>query len=177
MAGSLTFSWEDGMRIRGRAGVWTVVGWVALALPVAAAASDARAVGGGVVDGPLGLTSQLGFGATSDGGSFQCVMAGRSRGFPFGPWKEVLQMEVHGDVTPGSLVINADGSATFTGKARVQVVGRDANGKILKGVFPGADYSTTHEAGGPGEATHLLQVLGLTFGPAPLKAGHISITP
>lgn len=54
---------------------------------------------------------------------------------------------------------------------------RDANGKILKGVFPGADYSTTHEAGGPGEATHLLQVLGLTFGPAPLKAGHISITP
>jgi hypothetical protein len=106
---------------------WTLAGLaVLLGLPVAARASGPSVVGGGVVDGPLGLTSQLGFGANSAGGSFQCVMAGRSRGFPFGPWSEVLQMEVHGDVTPGSLTINADGSAMFTGKARVQVVGRDA---------------------------------------------------
>src|SRR5712691_11567137 len=98
-------------------------------------------------------------------------MAGRSRGFPFGPWSEVLQMEVHGDVTPGSLTINADGSATFGGKARVQVVGRDACGKILKAVFTDADYRTTHEAGGPGVATHELEVLGIVFGPAPLKRG------
>src|SRR5215813_13359861 len=86
------------------------------------AASDPSAVGGGIVDGPLGLTSQLGFGATSAGGSFQCVMAGRSGGFPFGPWSEVLQMEVHGDITPGSLTIHPDGSATFGGKALVAVV-------------------------------------------------------
>ncbi len=142
-------------------------------------ASDARVVGGGIVDGPLGLTSQLGIGATSTGGSFQCVMAGRSGGFPFGPWSQVLQMEVHGDVTPGSLTINSDGSATFSGKARVQVVGRDATGKILRAAFSDIDYNTTHWAGGPGVATHQLNVvgLGLVFGPTPLKSGRITIVP
>ena len=142
-------------------------------------ASDARVVGGGIVDGPLGLTSQLGIGATSAGGSFQCVMAGRSGGFPFGPWSQVLQMEVHGDVTPGSLTINPDGSATFSGKARVQVVGRDATGKILRADFSDVDYNTTHTAGGPGVATHQLNVvgLGLVFGPTPLKSGLITIVP
>jgi len=142
-------------------------------------ASDASAVGGGVVAGPLGLTSQLGFGATSAGGSFQCVMAGRSNGFPFGPWSEVLQMEVHGDVAPGSLRINPDGSATFGGKALVQVVGRDAGGKILRAAFTDVDYDTTHTEGGAGVATHQLNVtgLGLSFGPAPLEKGHITITP
>jgi len=142
-------------------------------------ASDARVVGGGVVDGPLGLTSQLGIGATSAGGSFQCVMAGRSGGFPFGPWSQVLQMEVHGNVTPGSLTINSDGSATFSGKARVQVVGRDATGKILRADFSDIDYNTTHTAGGAGIATHQLNVvgLGLVFGPTPLKSGRITIVP
>ena len=142
-------------------------------------ASDARVVGGGIVDGPLGLTSQLGIGATSAGGSFQCVMAGRSGGFPFGPWSQVLQMDVHGDVTPGSLKINSDGSATFSGKAHVQVVGRDATGKILRADFSDIDYNTTHTAGGPGVATHQLNVvgLGLVFGPTPLKSGRITIVP
>ena len=142
-------------------------------------ASGASAVGGGVVDGPLGLTSQLGFGATSTGGSFQCVMAGRSGGFPFGPWSQVLQMEVHGDVTPGSLTINPDGSATFSGKALVQVVGRDATGKILRAAFSDVAYNTTHTAGGSGDATHqlILPSLGLAFGPLPLKRGRITITP
>ncbi len=157
----------------------SVVGLLMLGTLAAGRASDASAVGGGVVDGPLGLTSQLGFGATSAGGSFQCVMAGRSGGFPFGAWSQVLQMEVHGDVTPGSLTINADGSATFAGKAFVQVMGRDANGQILKAVFSDVDYSTTHSAGGPGVATHQLALpgLGLAFGPSPLKNGHITITP
>jgi len=139
--------------------------------------ATASVVGGGIVDGPLGLTSQLGIGATSAGGSFQCVMAGRSGGFPFGPWSQVLQMEVHGDVTPGSLTINSDGSATFSGKAHVQVVGRDAAGKILRADFSDIDYNTTHTAGGAGVATHQLNVvgLGLVFGPTPLKSGRITI--
>lgn len=165
------------MRKRLRGGVRALVGLAMLCWPASAAASGASVVGGGIVDGPLGLTSQLGFGANSAGGSFQCVMAGRSRGFPFGPWGEVVQMEVHGDVTPGSLTINADGSATFSGKARVQVVGKDASGKILRAVFTDAVYSTTHEEGGAGVATHELEVLGLVFGPAPLKKGHIDINP
>lgn len=152
------------------------VGVLMLGMCAVLRASDLSVVGGGVVDGPLGLTSQLGFGATSEGGSFQCVMAGRSGGFPFGPWSQVLQMEVHGDVTAGSLTINPNGSATFTGKARVQVVGRDADGKILKAVFSDVEYSTTHGAGGPGIATHQLEVLGLVFGPVPLKKGKVTIT-
>jgi hypothetical protein len=87
-------------------------------------------------------------------------------------------MEVHGDVTPGSLTINPDGTATFTGRARVQVVGRDADDKVLKAVFTDVQYRTTHGAGGPGNATHELEVLGLglTFGPVPLKRGRITIT-
>ena len=154
------------------------VGVLMLGMSAVVSASDSSVVGGGVVDGPLGLTSQLGFGATSVGGSFQCVMAGRSGGFPFGPWSLVLQMEVHGDVTPGSLTINPDGSATFAGLARVQVIGSDADGKILKAVFTDVAYSTTHSAGGPGSATHQLELpgLGLAFGPLPLKRGRITIT-
>jgi hypothetical protein len=149
---------------------------VLLAVP-STAGSGPRASGGGIVDGPLGLTSQLGFGATMAGGSFQCVMAGRSSGFPFGPWEEILQMEVHGDVTPGSLSINADGSATFGGTAFVLVVGRDADGNILTARFSNVPYSATHSAGGPGEAMHELFILGIHFGPAPLQAGHITIAP
>src|SRR5437870_4414084 len=165
------------LRLKTATVVW--VGVLMLGMQTAGRASDANAVGGGVVDGPLGLTSQLGFGATSAGGSFQCVMAGRSGGFPFGPWSEVLQMEVHGDVTPGSLTINPDGSATFGGKAFVQVVGRDASGQILKAVFSDVGYSATHTAGGAAVGTHQLALpsLGLAFGPIPLKNGHITITP
>jgi len=141
-------------------------------------ASGPSVVGGGLVSGPLGLTSTVGFGATEAGGSFQCVMAGRSGGFPFGPWSEVLQMEVHGNITPGSLTINANGSATFSGKAHVQVVGRDSTGKILTAVFNDVDYNTTHTAGGAGVATHQLNVvgLGLFFPTAVLESGHITIT-
>jgi hypothetical protein len=144
-----------------------------------ALASGPSAVGGGTVAGPLGLTSQLGFGATNSGGSFQCVMAGRSGGFPFGPWHEVLQMEVHGNVAPNSLTINSDGSATFSGTAFVQVVGLDATGKTLKANFSGVAYHTTHSAGGAGLATHELELpsMGLRFGPEALRSGQITITP
>ena len=111
------------MNLRLKTATVVSIGLLMLGMHAVGRASGATAVGGGVVDGPLGLTSQLGFGATSMGGSFQCVMAGRSGGFPFGPWNQVLQMEVHGEVTPGSLTINSDGSATFSGKAFVQVMG------------------------------------------------------
>ena len=166
------------MNLRLKTATVVSVGLLMLGMHAVARASDASAVGGGIVDGPLGLTSQLGFGATSAGGSFQCVMAGRSGGFPFGPWSQVLQMEVHGDVIPGSLTINPDGSATFGGKAFVQVVGTDAGGQILKAVFSDVGYSATHTAGGAGVGTHQLALpsLGLAFGPAPLKNGHITIS-
>ena len=55
--------------------------------PSVAASSGPAVRGGGVVEGPLLTTSQLGFNATSSGGSFLCVMAGRSGGFQFGPWQ------------------------------------------------------------------------------------------
>ena len=163
------------MKLRAKRATAVWVGVLVLGTCAVGSASHWSVVGGGVVNGPLGLTSQLGFGATTLGGSFQCVMAGRSGGFPFGPWSQVLQMEVHGDVRPGSLTLNPDGSATFSGKARVQVLGRDGDGKILKAVFTDAEYSTTHSAGGAGEATHQLEVLGLVFGPVPLKNGRVTI--
>ena len=166
------------MNLRLKTAVLASVCLLMLRMGAVGRASNASAVGGGIVGGPLGLTSTLGFGATEAGGSFQCVMAGRSGGFSFGPWSEVLQMEVHGDITPGSLTIDANGSATFSGKAHVQVVGRDSTGKILTAVFNDVDYNTTHTAGGAGVATHQLNVvgLGLFFPTAVLESGHITIT-
>ncbi len=41
------------------------------------------------------------------GGHFLCVMAGRSGGFPFGPWQSITQMEVSGPVSAGTLQIAA----------------------------------------------------------------------
>src|SRR5438094_10088481 len=105
------------MNLRLKSAMVVSLGLLMFGMHIVDRASDASAVGGGGVDGPLGLTSQLGFGATSAGGSFQCVMAGRSGGFPFGPWSEVREMEGLGDVTPGSLTIHPDGSATFSGQA------------------------------------------------------------
>src|SRR5207244_9766290 len=64
-----------------------------LAAQSVAYASGPSVSGGGIVDGPLGTTSQLGFTASSSGGEFLCVMAGRSGGFPFGPWASVSQVD------------------------------------------------------------------------------------
>src|SRR5439155_22439823 len=90
--------------------------------PSVAASSGPAVCGGGVVDGPLGTTSQLGFNATSSGGSFLCVMAGRSGGSPFGPWQSIQQMHVQGRVTPGSLHISV-GVAMFNCTATIHFVG------------------------------------------------------
>src|SRR5438034_4410080 len=148
-----------------------------VALPAPAAASSGPAVrGGGVVDGPLGTTSQLGFTASSSGGSFLCVMAGRSGGFPFGPWQSVQQMHVQGRVTPGSLSISG-GVATFSGTATIHVVGTTSTGR-LDMTLSAVPFTSTQAAGGAGVAWHRLDVSGVgTFGPAEMASGHITIWP
>ena len=160
---------------------------MALAMPMAlaailvlaampAVAAPAPAVrGGGVVDGPLGVTSQLGFTASSNGGSFLCVMAGRSGGFPFGPWQSIQQMHVQGRVTPGSLSITG-GVATFSGTATIHVVGTTASGRLAM-TLSDIPFVSTQAAGGGGIAWHRLQVLGVGVFEGQMKTGHITIWP
>jgi hypothetical protein len=143
--------------------------------PSAVASSGPAVRGGGVVGGPLGVTSQLGFTATSSGGSFLCVMAGRSGGFPFGPFQNVQQMHVQGRVTPGSLSITG-GEATFSGTATIHVVGTTSSGRLA--VTFSAPFTSIQTEGGAGVAEHTLVVSGVgTFGPAPMKTGRITIWP
>lgn len=154
-----------------------LVSMALVALPLSAAASSGPAVrGGGVVDGPAGTTSQLGFTATSSGGAFLCVMAGRSGGFPFGPWDHIQQMHVQGRVTPGSLSVTGD-VATFSGTATIHVVGTTSSGRLAV-TLTDVLFVSTQAAGGAGVAWHLLDVPGVgAFGPAPMKTGHITIWP
>lgn len=148
-----------------------------IAFPLPTAASSGPAVrGGGVVDGPAGTTSQLGFTATSSGGSFLCVMAGRSGGFPFGPWENIQQMHVQGRVTAGSLSITGD-VATFSGLATIHVVGTTSSGRLAM-TLSDVPFVSTQAAGGAGVAWHLLEVSGVgAFGPADMKTGRITIWP
>lgn len=145
----------------------------------ALASAGPRVSGGGIVDGALGTTSQLGFNASSSGGQFLCVMAGRSGGFPFGPWASIQQMRVEGPVDAGSLSIAADGSATFGGKATIHVVGKTSSGELLTMTLTGISYTSWQTAGGAGVAMHRLGVeLGgptTYFGPASLRSGQITI--
>jgi hypothetical protein len=129
-----------------------------------------------VVDGPLVTTSQLGFTATSSGGSFLCVMAGRSGGFAFGPWQNIQQMHVQGRVTPGSLSITG-GVATFSGLATIHVVGTTSSGR-MDVTMSDVPFTSTQAAGGAGVAWHRLDVPGVgTFGKAYMKTGQITIWP
>jgi hypothetical protein len=147
-----------------------------LALAPSTVASSGPAVrGGGVVDGPLGMTSQLGFTATSSGGSFLCVMAGRSGGFPFGPWENIQQMHVQGRVTPGSLSVTGD-VATFSGTATIHVVGTTSTGR-LDMTLSDVPFVSTQAAGGGGVATHKLEVPGVGTFAGKMKTGHITIWP
>jgi hypothetical protein len=144
--------------------------------PSVLASSGPAVRGGGVVNGPLGVTSQLGFTATSSGGSFLCVMAGRSGGFPFGPWQNIQQMQVQGRVTPGSLSI-ANGIATFSGTAKIHVVGTTSTGRLAM-TLSDVPFVSTQAAGGAGVAWHLLEVSGVgAFGPEKMKTGRITIWP
>src|SRR2546427_957439 len=124
-----------------------------LASQSVAYASGPSVSGGGIVDGALGTTSQLGFSASSSGGEFLCIMAGRSGGFPFGPWASVSQMQVQGGVTSGSLTISGS-SSSFTGFARVHVVGKTPSGDVLKASFDHVAYVSRQGAGGAGTAWH-----------------------
>ena len=156
---------------------------VLLASQSVAYASDPRVSGGGIVDGPIGTTSQLGFNASSSGGQFLCVMAGRSGGFPFGPWASIQQMRVEGPVDAGSLSISG-GVASFSGTATIHVVGRTSSGDVMTATVLNVPYTSRQTAGGAGVATHRLEVQ-LPSGPvafpalnqdmARLRAGHITI--
>ena len=162
-----------------------VLRWVApfllsaalIALAPSVEASSGPAVrGGGVVDGPLGMTSQLGFTATSSGGSFLCVMAGRSGGFPFASWQSIQQMQVQGRVTPGSLSV-ANGVATFSGTATIHVVGTTSTGRLEVTLFD-KPFVSTQAAGGAGIAWHQLEVPSVgVVARGFLKAGHITTWP
>lgn len=152
-----------------------------LASQSVAYASDPRVSGGGIVDGPLGTTSQLGFTASSSGGHFLCVMAGRSGGFPFGPWASVAQMQVKGSVS-GPVTVSG-GVASFSGTATIHVVGKTAAGDVMTATVPNVPYTSRQTAGGAGVATHRLEVILPGLGPiafpaigmAPLRSGHITI--
>lgn len=161
------------------AGMGALVLCAGLLVQQAPALASARASvsGGGIVDGAAGTTSQLGFNASSSGGHFLCVMAGRSGGFPFGPWASIQQMRVEGPVDAGSLSIAADGSATFSGSATIHVVGRTPSGEVLTATLQGIHYSSWQTSGGAGVARHRLDVdvPGGTFGPEFLRSGHITI--
>ena len=160
---------------RGRFFAPLLLGVALMALAPSAAGSSGPAVrGGGVVAGAPGTTSQLGFTATSAGGSFLCVMAGRSGGFPFKPWLNIQQMHVQGRVTPGSLSI-AGGVATFSGTATIHVVGTTSTGRL--DMFDKRRYELA-ERGGAGVAWHQLDVPGVgVFGPEKMATGHITIWP
>jgi hypothetical protein len=103
-------------------------------------------------------------------------MAGRSGGFPFGPWQSVQQMQVQGRVTPGSLSITG-GVATFSGTATIHVIGTTSSGGLAV-TLSDVPFVSTEAAGGAGTAWHLLQVSGVgAFGPATMQTGHITIWP
>jgi hypothetical protein len=168
------------IRYRGRMGLSisaSIVAFLLIAVHPAIAAAGPSVRGGGVVDGLPGVTSQLGFSASANGGSFLCAMAGRSGGFAFDPWDEVLQMEVQGRVTPGSLEIEGSWSR-FEGVADIHVVGMAA-GQVLTARLTGVAFASEQGAGGAGEARHLLvlELPGgdLSIGPEFMKTGRITI--
>jgi hypothetical protein len=152
---------------------------IAVVVAPASSASAAAVRGGGVVSGPPGVTSQLGFTASSEGGSFLCVMAGRSGKFAFASWERIDQMHVQGTVEPGSLWIAPDGStSSFEGTADIHVTGL-AGGSIEAATLTDVHFVSTQTEGGAGVAWHLLELpdLGLSFGPAVMASGRITIWP
>jgi hypothetical protein len=159
--------------------VAAVVCLVAVAQPAAKAAAGPAVSGGGVVGGPLGTTSQLGITASQAGGHLLCVMAGRSSGFPFGPWQMIRQMQVSGPVTPGTLAVSGEQSS-FAGIATIHVVGTTSSGAELVATVTAVPFVSIQQAGGAGVAWHELVVDlpggAVSFGPEVMATGHISVS-
>lgn len=141
---------------------------------LAFASGGPRVSGGGTVDDSLGAASQLGLTASMSGGSFLCLMAGQSGGFPFGPWASVSQMEVKGDVTAGSLTITGTWSR-FSGTARIHVVGKTSTGDVLIVTLTDMAYASTQTEGGVG-AYHQLDIPGVGTFAGRLRSGRINFT-
>ncbi len=100
--------------------------------------------GDGQIDGSqFGMSVSI-LGDGSAGGSFLCLMAGRSKILG------LHLMSVQGQVTDG--VLNADGSATFSGTGSVNLGG----GTIV----PGIGFRVTTRPGGPGVGQMQLTVVG-----------------
>jgi hypothetical protein len=102
-------------------------------------------------------------------------MAGRSGGFPFGPWENIQQMLVQGRVTPGSLSITG-GVATFSGTATIHVIGTTSTGRLAV-TMSDVPFVSTQAAGGAGVAWHQLDVPGVGSFAGKMKTGHITIWP
>ncbi len=113
--------------------------------------------GDGDIDG-----SHFGIGISINGdgsakGHFQCLMAGNANILG------LSLMAVEGEVHNGS--VNANGSATFSGIATVNL----GNGQIFRGV----PFSVTVWAGGPGVGSLTLTVIGVFDGvPGDTKVGN-----
>lgn len=156
-----------------------------------AANGSTSARGGGLVGGSPGLTfgaskSQFGFTASASGGQFQCLMAGRSGGFSaFG--LIVLAMDVHGNVTPGSLVVKKVSNyvihdltvsgllATFSGMSTVKIVGRAPDGSIVTMTME-LEYNAEAFAGGAGTAVLHLHHPGPELDPGGIvESGQVKI--
>jgi len=170
----------DGFRSWFRlAAVAAAVSLVVVMQPAAQATARPAVSGGGVVAGPLGTTSQLGITASPAGGHLLCVMAGRSGGFPFGPWRRIRQMQVSGPVTPGTLRVTGEVSS-FAGVATIHVVGTTATGAEFVATVIGVPFVSSQHAGGAGVAWHELDVTlpdgAVSFGPAAMSSGHISVS-
>lgn len=140
-----------------RSMVLVVVMTTTLLLPASASAAGVTTViGGGTgsfgadLDGDGNVDgSQFGLAVTIPGGGaatgqFLCLMAGRSQILG------LSVMSVQGVVTGGAF--NADGSATFTGVAAVNL----GNGQIFRGLA----FAVTAWAGAPGLGMMQLSVIG-----------------
>lgn len=147
------------------------ISFLSVSYTVQADPLEARAYGGGIIGGEAGLsfgssTSQFGFVALLDvsgmvKGHFNCLMAGFSGGFsiPETPFQEVLLMQVSGTIDTVSVEavaghdihgIVVDGIiATITGQSKVTIVGKTAEGKVIK-VTMDLPYVLEILAGGPG---------------------------
>jgi hypothetical protein len=68
-------------------------------------------------------------------------------------------------------------TATFSGTARVHIVGKDASGEIVTMSLPSVGFAVTVTNGGAGVGTLMLSVPGMSMimGPDPVGSGRINV--